>query len=66
MNKPMALIFLIRGIVLLMLGYNEAHSLHSGISHLLTGSPSEKSKWMLISGTIAVLAGIISLLFNSK
>lgn len=66
MNKPMALVFLIGGIVLLMMGYNEAHSIHSGISHILTGSPSEKSKWMLISGTIAVLAGIISMLSNSK
>lgn len=66
MNKPMALVFLIGGIILLMLGWNEAHSFHSGFSHLLTGMPSDKSQWMLISGAIAVLAGVISLLFNSK
>jgi len=49
-----------------MVGFNEAHSMRSGFSHLLTGSPSDKSQWILISGAIATLAGVISLLFNSK
>jgi len=66
MNKPMALVFLFGGIFLLMVGFNEAHSMRSGFSHLLTGSPSDKSQWILISGAIATLAGVISLLFNSK
>jgi len=66
MNKAMALVFIVGGIFLLMMGYNEAHSMRSGLTHYLTGSPSDKSVWMLIAGGIATLAGLISLLTGSK
>jgi hypothetical protein len=66
MNKAMALLFIVGGIILLMMGYNEAHSMRSGFAHYFTGSPTDKSMWMLIAGGIATLAGLISLLTGSK
>jgi len=66
MNKTMALVFVVGGIVLLMMGYHEAHSLRSSISYALTGSHNDRSAWMLIAGGVATLAGLISLLKNSK
>jgi len=66
MNKLVSLAFVIVGIIFLMLGYHEAHSPSSMFAHLLTGSPSDKSKWMMIAGAIATAAGLIGLSSNSK
>ena len=35
--------FVIGGIVLLVLGYHEMHSINSTFNHILTGSPNDKS-----------------------
>jgi ABC-type uncharacterized transport system permease subunit len=61
MNWIISLAFVIGGIVLLVLGYHEMHSVQSSFSHLLTGSPSDKSVWMLVAGAIATAAGLIGL-----
>ena len=66
MNKIYALGFLVLGIVLMMLGYEEAHTLKSGVVHLFTGSPSGKSVWMMIAGVIAAVAGLLGLARSSK
>jgi hypothetical protein len=61
MNILVSLAFVLGGIVLLVLGYHEMHSVQSSFSHLLTGSPSDKSVWMLVAGAIATAAGLIGL-----
>ena len=66
MNKFVSLAFVIGGIILLMLGYHEAHSANSMVSHWLTGSPSKESQWMMIAGAIATVAGLIGLSSSSK
>jgi hypothetical protein len=66
MNKGISLVFVIGGIILLMMGYNEAHSLQSSVSRYVTGSSNDKSFWMLVAGGIATAAGLFGLLKNSK
>jgi ABC-type uncharacterized transport system permease subunit len=55
------LALVVGGIVLLVLGYHAAQSTSSYVSHILTGSPTNKSIWMLTSGAIAVAVGLLGL-----
>ncbi len=61
MNKTLAIVLLVGGIILLVFGYNAEHSTSSAFSQIFTGSPSNKAIWMIVAGTIAVVVGIISL-----
>ena len=46
------------GIVLLIFGLNESHSLSSDFSRIFTGNPSDKSVWMLGGGIVAIVVGL--------
>lgn len=61
MNRMIALALVVGGIVLLVLGYHAAHSTSSYFSHFFTGSPNNKSIWMLTAGAIAVAVGLAGL-----
>ena len=58
MNNIVGLAILALGVVLLVFGYNESHSLGSDISRTFTGNPTDRSMWLIISGAVAVIAGI--------
>jgi hypothetical protein len=66
MNKTMSLVLLVGGIVLLYFGYNAAQSASSAFSRIFTGSPTNKSIWMIAAGTIAVVVGLVGLSRGSK
>lgn len=66
MNKTMSLALLAGGIVLLVLGYNAAQSASSAFSRIFTGSPTNKAIWMIVSGTVAAVVGLIGLSRGSK
>lgn len=57
MNRIFSLILLIGGVILLIYGIQASESLGSEISRLFTGSPTDKSLWMIIGGTVATLVG---------
>lgn len=65
MNKLTFLVLLIGGIVLIIYGVNAADSLGSDLSRFFTGSPTDKTIWLLIVGTIAALVGAGGLVRNS-
>lgn len=66
MNKPLAIALLVGGIVLLFFGFNASQSFSSDVSRAFTGSPTDKSVWMLVLGAIATIAGIFGLATRSK
>lgn len=49
------------GIVLVILGVNESNALSSDISRLFTGSPTDRSTWMIAGGVLAALVGLMGL-----
>ena len=53
---------LVGGIILLVFGINESQSLGSDVSRIFSGSPTDKSMWMIIGGTVAIIIGIGGLL----
>lgn len=57
MNKPIGIALLVIGIILLVYGFNASHSLASNVSQSVTGSPTDKTLWLLIGGTAAAVVG---------
>jgi hypothetical protein len=66
MNKLISLILLILGIVLIVYGVSASNSLGSDFSRLFTGSPTDKSIWMLIGGVVAAVIGLGGVMRGSK
>lgn len=66
MNKLISLIILILGIALIIYGVSASNSLGSDFSRLFTGSPTDKSIWMLIGGVIATVVGLGGVMRGSK
>ncbi len=66
MNKPVSIALLVGGIVLLIFGINASDSIGSTFSKAFTGSPTDKALWLLISGIVASIFGLVGLLRGSK
>lgn len=57
MNKALGLALLAVGIVLLIFGINGSQSFGSDVSRFFTGSPTDKSIWLMIGGVVALIVG---------
>ncbi len=66
MNKPISLVLVVVGIVLLVLGVIEADSMSSSFSRLFTGEPTDKSIWLLLGGGLATIVGLGGVARGSK
>ena len=62
MNKAVSLAILVGGIVLAIYGVSASESFSSDISRFFTGSPTDKTIWMLIGGVAAIIIGLAGLL----
>lgn len=56
-RRAVGIALLIGGLILLAFGMNASQSFASEVSEAFTGSPSDRSVWMLVSGSIAAVAG---------
>jgi uncharacterized membrane protein YidH (DUF202 family) len=61
-NKLIALAILAVGVVLLIYGISALDSFSSDISRFFTGSPTNKTIWLMIGGVAAIVVGLIGLL----
>lgn len=61
MNKTISLVFLVAGVVLLVFGLNSSDSIASSVSEAVTGTPTDKSMWLIILGAVGVVAGGVGL-----
>ena len=66
MNKTIALVLLVGGVVLIIFGLSAADSIGSSFSRLFTGAPTDKALWLLIGGAVAAVAGLAGLLRGKK
>ena len=48
----------ILGVVLVIFGLDANDSVGSRLSKLFTGSPTDKTIWLLVGGTLAVITGL--------
>lgn len=66
MNKILSLALLAGGVVLIVFGINASNSLGSDFSRMFTGSPTDKSIWLLLGGIVLAAIGAGGLLRGSK
>jgi len=57
MTKPIGIALLVLGVILLIFGINASNSVGSDFSKFFTGSPTDKSIWMLLGGIVSLIAG---------
>lgn len=61
MNKSVSLALLVGGIILVAYGVHASDSVVSSFSRLFTGSPTDKTIWLLIAGVAAAIIGLLGL-----
>jgi hypothetical protein len=66
MNKALSIALLAGGILLLVFGFNASNSFSSDVSRTFTGSPTDKSIWLLVGGAVAAIAGLVGLVRKSS
>ena len=66
MNKPISLALLVGGIILIIYGVSASDSLGSDISRFFTGSPTDRTIWLLIGGAVATAVGLAGIMRGSK
>lgn len=66
MNRILSVVFLVIGVTLIVYGVNASHSIGSGFSRFFTGSPTDKTVWLLVGGAVASVVGISGLIPRSK
>jgi hypothetical protein len=66
MNKVISLALLVGGIVLIVYGVNASNSVASSFSRMFTGSPTDKTGWLLVGGIVASIVGLAGVLRGSK
>ena len=57
MNKALSIAILVAGIVLLIFGINAHESLASSAKEVVTGTPTDKSIWLIVLGIVGILVG---------
>lgn len=62
MNKAVSLALLIVGIILIVYGISASNSVGSGFSRMFTGSPTDKTIWLLVGGGVAAIIGLVGVL----
>ena len=59
MNKALSFALLAAGILLVIFGIDAYDSTSSDISRIFTGSATDKSIWLLVSGGVATIIGLV-------
>ena len=66
MNKPVSLALLVVGVILIIYGVSASESLGSDFSRFFTGSPTDRTIWLLIGGAAAAAVGFTGMMRGSK
>lgn len=66
MLKAISAALLVGGVVLLYFGGTSFHSLSNDVSRFFTGSPTDKTIWLIAGGVVATLVGLIGLTIPSR
>ena len=59
MNKAIGLALLVAGIALIIFGVSASDSIGSSVSRAFTGSPTDKTLWLLVGGSAAAVCGAV-------
>ena len=65
MGKPLGVALLIVGIIILVWGFSASQSVGSSLSRFFTGSPTDRSVWLIFSGIVCTVLGAFSTFLRS-
>lgn len=66
MNKGISLALLAVGVVLTIWGVTALESFSSDVSRFFTGSPTNKTVWLMVGGIATGIVGLFGLIFSSR
>ena len=66
MNNMLSIGLFVVGVILIVMGVMAMDSFGSDVSRFFTGTPTDKSVWMLIAGILALIAGGAGAVFRSR
>ena len=66
MNKPISLVLLIGGIILIIYGVSASNSFGSDVSRFFTGNPTDKTIWFMLGGIVAAGVGLVGMMGGNK
>jgi hypothetical protein len=58
MNRPISILLLVVGCVLIAFGVSASHSFGSDVSRFFTGNPTDRAMWLVIGGVVAAILGV--------
>jgi hypothetical protein len=64
MPRITSIALLVAGIVLLVYGLNASDSISSSVSRAVSGTPTDKTVWLIALGIIGIVSGGIGLVFR--
>ncbi|MBL9186198.1 MAG: DUF3185 family protein [Opitutaceae bacterium] len=65
MKKAASLVLLLVGVVLIAFGISASDSVGSAFSRLFTGTPTDKTIWLIIGGAVATTVGLAGIIRRS-
>ena len=57
-NKLIGLVLLVVGVILLVYGINASNSAVSEVKEAITGTPTDKTVWLIIGGAVLGIVGL--------
>jgi hypothetical protein len=66
MNRIPGIVLIVVGVALLFYGMQASDSFSSGVSRLFTGSPTNRTIWLIVGGVVAAVAGLFMLVRGGK
>ena len=66
MNKPTSIALLAIGVILLIFGLSAGDSIASNVKETVTGTPTDKSVWLIVGGVLGIIIGGFGLARGGK
>lgn len=57
-RRSMGIALLVGGVILLAFGLDASNSFSSDVTEAFTGSPSDRTMWMIVGGAATAVAGL--------
>lgn len=66
MNRTLSFVLLAVGIILVIYGINASQSVSSEVSQAVTGTPTDRSMWLLIGGAVLAIVGLFGVVRGGR